>query len=430
MDPQELIAIIESDIKMVVLLKESLIYLHDPETKDNLPETFFETAIELVQEVSLNHSNLQAQEMAFTQALKQESGNVELEQIEKTFSEWLVIVNEDLFEAIIDLLENNFKFDHFSLKIIIDYILIIEYNNIKTFQKLFGLLISNGQFIPMETFGVGMYILERYGFINLNPDIHPGYAYSEIADIQHEVIECPHCKVEGEPFLTEYSYLTKTFDNPHTPLKLWMRCNNCNNSYSRYLASQFSNISNETVLLKPQEINEKSNDVNSNDISYYNEVFDKIKTLNSNNSLLNIGVDTNTMTSVALDKGYSVENVEIDDQSLLVNYDFLSISTEKKYNVVIINDFFEKNLYTIESILKIRNLLLDDAILWISTTNSQSVYENLQDDDYLIWKEPLHCNCFSRSGFIKILNICGLEVIEYKDKGHKKGYMEFFVKKR
>lgn len=435
MNDKDLLSLIINEMKMTVSAHDAIYYITNEFIDSKLVEEFIENSITLIKLISLNHSNIEKEELELLQGLESSATNVSL-----LFKKWLVVVNNDLFEAIFSLIRNSYDFSADEMKSIIEYILLIRYNDVIKFQRLFGFLTSAGHLLPMETFGIGMYMLEIYGFLKTNSKLHPNYKYDPKTDIQHEFRECTICGCnQTTPQITVYSFVSQNFSKPEMPFKLYLRCENCGNCFSKYSSSQRfkRNVENKFIIPINEKVSLQSFDMRK--LSYVSEVLSKVKKLNCNKEFLNIGVGKGEILATALEYGYNVEAVEIlEDKAQKVadilqipinNCEFIEFETDKQYSTIFIEYFLEFEFNIDKIFRKIHHLLEDDGVLWISTPNYNSAFSRLTRERCELWKNPLNLTLFDKCGLEKILQQHGFKAVDYNISRSNNGYMEMLVQK-
>lgn len=433
---KDLITIILNSMEVVIPLKDAVDYLTKEILDLDIQKNFIENSITLVNEISKSHSNIKSQKDDLIKAIEEASTD-----IGTCFENWIDVVNSDFFESIIILVDNKYLFESNELKAIIDYIIFIKYDDFDTFDKLFRVLTSRGHILPMETFGIGMYILERHGNIRYDPEKHQEYLYSKVDDVQHEFTVCTVCGSQGVPHMTGYSLKMNNFKKPHLPFKLFMKCPKCDNCYSRYISSL--NFTQESKISLFNPVNRSNVFVTGKSfdkLHYISTVLKDINKINSKKEFLNIGIGIGEFLSTGLELGYEVDAVErleplaqnISNLLEIPIYggDITKFDIIKKYPVIILNNVLERVNSPKAVLEKIYELLDNDGVLWLSAFNYKSAFSRLTKEKCDIWINHLNITLFSKDGLELLLDNCGFKVIEYTLSPINYGYMELMIQKK
>lgn len=435
MNATDLCKVILNNLEMIIPLNDAIDSLTNEIIQLDIQKSFIENSVVLISTISQNHSNIQKQEQDLIDAIETASKD-----IKPLYKGWLDAVHSDIFEGITELVKIGYKFEPSDLKCLIDYIIYIKYDDVNVFTELFVFLTSLGHILPMETFGIGMYILERHGNISHDPEIHPNYVYNPQNDIQHKFDKCIVCGGEGVPYKTGYSFKMHNFGNPHLPFRLFMKCEKCNNCYSQYVSTASFTQSNDVILANPQPNNNVIVTGDSfNKLNYLYKILNKISKINNKKEFLNIGIGVGEFLAVGLELGYEVTGVaktsglaqNISNMLEIPIYggDVTKFNLNKTYPIIILDNYIEKVCNPKEVLLKINDLLDDDGVLWLSTINTQSAYLRLTKENSNIWFNHLNVTLFCKEGLEMLLNECGFEVIEYEISKINYGFMELVMKK-
>lgn len=433
---KELSRLILDNMEMVIPLKDAMDCLTKEILDLDIQKEFIETSVTLITKISQSHSSIKQQENELVYAVESASTN-----ITTCFESWISIVNSDFFEGIGIIVDNGYVFETLELKAIIDYIIFIKYDNFDTFTKLFRVLTSLGHILPMETFGIGMYILERYGNISYDPEINPSYIYSKQNDTQHEFTECTVCGSKGVPYMTGRSLNLNNFSNPHLPFKLFMKCPKCDNCYSRYISSLTFNNEPQITLLNPEKRSNIFVTGNSFEkLHYLSTVLNKINKINSKKEFLNVGIGVGEFLATGLELGYKVDAVErllpmAQNISSLLEIsiyggDIVKFDIIKKYPIIILSNVIEKVNSPKDVLMKLYDLLDDDGVLWLSALNYKSAFSRLTKENCDIWNNHLNITLFSKEGLELLLDNCGFKVVEYGLSPINFGCMELLIQKK
>lgn len=262
------------------------------------------------------------------------------------------------------------------------------------------------------------------------------YRYEGAAAEEHITDECPFCGSGGEEMIPYYCspQVLKLNNNPvFPPAKLWMKCGRCGNYFTYNFPKE--NIG----TINGHYTNEKSNIILENkfSLSLYNQIFQQFKSLTSGKEYLEIGVGTGEMLAVALEFGYHVDAVEICREDcerissvLDVNIrwcDMNEYETDKRYDVIVMGDVLEHVLHPVEVLNKVKHMLADDGVLWISTPNYNCAYARMQRFAHCMWHELNHYTYVSYETLAELMKKMQLEIVRYDISTRYIGSMELFV---
>ena len=262
------------------------------------------------------------------------------------------------------------------------------------------------------------------------------YRYEGKAAEEHITDECPFCGSRGGDIIPYYCspQVLKLNDKPvFPPAKLWMKCGRCGNYFTYNFPKE--NIG----TINGHYTNEKSNIILENkfSLSLYNQIFQQFKSLTSGKEYLEIGVGTGEMLAVALEFGYHVDAVEICREDcerissvLDVNIrwcDMNEYETDKRYDVIVMGDVLEHVLHPVEVLNKVKHMLADDGVLWISTPNYNCAYARMQRFAHCMWHELNHYTYVSYETLAELMKKMQLEIVRYDISTRYIGSMELFV---
>ena len=275
---------------------------------------------------------------------------------------------------------------------------------------------------------------------------HKGPSFFKLGDRiyepspQHTLEKCPVCGGEGETFFTASSYLMLHYSSPFEPAKTWMKCQKCQNLFTKYYPKSFyftEEIKQE--LLQPRSDQDYITEERSNYISHWSAFLKHIRQYQPQKKVLEIGIGTGDFIACALEMGYEVQCVELireEAQKIadilgipIWNCDFLRFETSEKFPLITMGDVIEHVTSPKDCLLKAYRLLEDDGILWVSTPNYQGSFTRLRKFSDAMWKEPYHVSWFSREGLEKLAEDCGFEVLDYAISSHYNGSMELTLRK-
>ncbi len=103
---------------------------------------------------------------------------------------------------------------------------------------------------------------------------------------------------------------------------------------------------------------------------------------------------------------------------------FTTHHTENRYDVICMGDVLEHIGDPVSAIGKVRTLLNDKGLFWISTPNFESSFSVIMKDKDSMKRVCEHLNYFSFKSLKKTLGQQGFEVIDYNVSAHYSGSME------
>ena len=285
------------------------------------------------------------------------------------------------------------------------------------------------------------------GIVEKNPAIfmrggmpHPDYMYKPSAQRTFE--KCPICGGIGEPYHCAFSYRITNYDYPFQPFKLWMKCGSCKNLYSEQFPEEFLALSTHQKEIVPGEGHEAavSNISNARPLTIWSDILNKLRRYTDKKALLEVGIGSGELLSVALEMGYEPNAVEIVEESAqrvsdilgipIHCGDFLNFKPDKTFPIIIMGDVIEHVTNPEAALKSACSLLDDDGVLWLSTPNYESSFTRLKKFTDPMWLEPYHITYFNYSGLEALLEKCGFQVREYSVSSRYNGSMELIITKK
>ena len=270
-------------------------------------------------------------------------------------------------------------------------------------------------------------------------DYLKGYVYRPGAHPQTEITACPICGGKGTPFHAACSCLINSFDPMFLPGKLWMRCGQCGNLYSKYFPTEFLQMGSVPKVLQPDPTVMKVREVSSSSLRIWCDILNRIRNYTSGNTLLEVGVGQGHLIAVAQEMGYEVTAVEILESEArqtadllglpVICGDFLHLEENLKVDIITMGDVIEHLQRPVDGLKKAHRLLKDGGILWLSTPNFESAFSRMTKVDDPMWREPYHITYFSRSGLLKQLEWVGFQLLDYRVSNRYNGSMELLLNK-
>lgn len=294
--------------------------------------------------------------------------------------------------------------------------------------------------LPYDSFAYSMKMVEEFPRCLIKGS-HPEYVYQPSE--QHTFEQCPICGGNGTPFFRAFTYNIANFCYPHLPFKLWMKCSACGNMYAWKQPRAWLAMSDTSETVYPRQGYEHfsaTQEKGAHDTHIWGKVLRTVSQYTEGNNLLEIGVGTGAQLATALELGFNVSGVEIDDKVArkvadMLNIpiwrgDFLKFSSEELYSVVIMGDVIEHIIDPQQALRNVYNILADDGVLWLSTPNFDSGYSRMMKFNDFMWCVQNHVTYFSYDGFKKLAKDCGFVVREYNVSERYAGSMELILTKK
>lgn len=262
------------------------------------------------------------------------------------------------------------------------------------------------------------------------PGLHP----------QTEFKACPICGGEGVPYHAALSGRMNNFDAMFLPAKLWMRCQNCGNLYTRYFPTEFLQLGAKPKVLYPTPNRMVIREVKSSSLRIWADILNKIRSHTRGTSLLEVGVGQGHLIAVAREMGYDVTAVELLESEAqetadllgvpVICGDFLHIQQEQQVDIITMGDVIEHLQRPMDGLKKAWELLKEGGVLWLSTPNFESSFTRMMKVFDAMWCEPYHITYFSREGLLRLLDQVGFELLEYTVSNRYNGSMELLLRKK
>lgn len=246
---------------------------------------------------------------------------------------------------------------------------------------------------------------------------------------------CPFCNSEEyEDVYCAPQVIRLNNKKGFSPVKLWKKCKVCENIYSyNFPVSEVENINGHYTVNKENETLK-----HNFSLSLYNDIFKRISKLTKGKNYLEIGIGTGEMLAVALEFGFEVHAVEICKEDAervaaaldvhITCCDIVDYQTEDQYDVIVMGDVLEHVTNPFTVLEKVKQIMTNDSVLWISTPNYNSSYAKMEKFNHCMWYELNHYTYMSKESLEKILNQLGLEIIEYDMSTRYIGSMELCIK--
>ncbi len=311
---------------------------------------------------------------------------------------------------------------------------------LQTYQLLFTACEKSALSAPLESFQYTMRLFEEQpGLLSGKDSYHPGYVYRPSEQVTFE--KCPICGGEGKPFYRVLAYRMSDFSYPDLPVKLWLRCDRCEDLYTwkfpvGYLTScgqpgvRYPRAEKYLTAMQP---------TSGGSLAVWSDILAKLHGYTKGNTLLEVGIGHGELLAVALEMGYDVSAVEINENcaqdvadTLAIPIwagDFLNYEAGRKFHVITMGDVIEHVTCPKDALRKVYEILEDDGVLWLSTPNYESSFSRMLKYKDPMWMEPHHVSYFSRRGLEALARECGFTVREYNVSKRYNGSMELVLTK-
>ncbi len=110
--------------------------------------------------------------------------------------------------------------------------------------------------------------------------------------------------------------------------------------------------------------------------------------------------------------------------------DIADYETDKQYDVIVMGDVLEHVTEPVRVLKKVKQMLKEQGVLWISTPNYNSAYARMERFSHCMWHALNHYTYVSFESLNQLLQDMGMEVIHYDMSTRYVGSMELFVKRR
>lgn len=350
------------------------------------------------------------------------------------FGEWLRVYFSNIATLLINVMNDSRDISSDCIKVLDEF---LNYQEIPNDTRaaaflLFADVVKNIE--PKLSYEYGIKAFE------LNPDVLKLCGLEKTMDIstvENKYYEsCPICGSSVvSPFKNISQFAVINGQKCFLPFKLWMKCSDCTNLFAyNFPVSEMGNINGHYTR------NSQKSFIQPNRPLYiYSDIFNSCNQFTKGKKYLEIGVGNGEMLATALEFGYDVSAIEIckedcENISAILDVDikwtdFLEADIEGKFDIIVMGDVLEHVSRPYDAILKARDLLSDDGVLWISTPNYESGFTRLMKDNDPMWNQLNHFTYFSYNGLVKILDRIGLKVVHYDVSNRYNGSMELYIKK-
>ncbi len=258
-----------------------------------------------------------------------------------------------------------------------------------------------------------------------NPS-HPSHPYVfKGLNEEDEFTDCPLCGKPGTSYWTYPLMEAADYSPAFNPIRLWMRCDDCNHLFARHFPKNL-----------PMG-DDESRAAGTHLFGYYSDLLSRLRQYTAGMTLFEVGIGGCECLLAAREIGYQCAGLDV-VPSLVRNArsqygldvescDFVAYETEQKWDVLIMGDVLEHVSDPVLAIKKAASMLKDDGVLWISTPNFECAFTCVVGHNDPMRKEPYHINYFSRTSLYLLLEKAGLVPVDYRISQHYNGSMEIIA---
>lgn len=272
-----------------------------------------------------------------------------------------------------------------------------------------------------------------YKTLDLQPDIckyilsenHPNHDYIYKGKDNDIALEsCPLCGKSGEPY---WCYFLLEVNSAHVqiynPVRTWIYCEDCHHLYAEEFPAQ------EVIKAEPNTAHKTEPGL----FSFYSEMLTRLGNIAQGNELLEIGVGGGECALAALEMGYNVFGLDISEGNVLQAqkygidaqvHDVMYFETDKKWDIIIMGDVIEHVGDPVACIEKVKGLLNENGVLWLSTPNFDGSFSRFAGHTDPMRREGSHKNYFSNFSLFKLLERFNFVPVDYRISKHYNGSME------
>lgn len=265
------------------------------------------------------------------------------------------------------------------------------------------------------------------------------YCYEGKAAEEELTKECPWCGAQGEDIVPYYcapQVMQLENNQSFPPAKLWMKCESCGNLF-------VYNFPKSSIGLINGHYTQKGRDdklENKFSLDHYNSIFNQFRKMTPGTEYLEIGTGTGEMLAVALEFGYHVKAIEIcrEDCERISSFfkgeveiqwcDISDYEADRQYDVIVMGDVLEHVIEPVRVLKKIKQMLKENGVLWISTPNYNSAYARMEKFSHCMWHALNHYTYVCFESLSKLLQDMEMQIIHYDMSTRYIGSMEIFVK--
>jgi len=326
--------------------------------------------------------------------------------------------------------------------------LLLKHKDYENASKIYSTLMDNSDTAPVACYRLAQIANETgdpvaaknlyYDAFKLKPDIcelvlpanhcNRTYKFPGIKDLP-AIETCHLCGKKGQPY---WCYIlpevASTFRIDFNPVRTWMYCDNCHHLYADEFPVQ-EVISSKNTYNPPMRTIMRF-------FPYYSEILTKLANFSQGNDLLEIGIGGCECSLVAQEMGFNVLGIDILESNVLQaqSYgidaevaDFMNVDFGKKWDVIILGDVLEHVSNPVLAIEKVRQLLNDNGVIWISTPTFDGATARMLGHNDPMRRETGHLSYFSRQSLFSLLNRFGLVPIDYRISSHYNGSVEIIA---
>lgn len=261
---------------------------------------------------------------------------------------------------------------------------------------------------------------------------HPlrGYVYAPVEEV--DITHCPLCGGAGVSHSAYNCVVNSDFNPRFSPLRLWRRCDACDHLFAAGYPVRMDEA------LKDHHLPMIPNPVRYAGISH---AISRLVPFVSDFSLLEIGPGAGEFGAVAQEMGFDVTGLELRRDwaaqiTAIFGYpvEVGNFSTwspgERRFGVVAMGDVLEHLADPTEALVKAREVLTADGVMWLSTPNFRSAHSLTVRTLDPMWRVAEHLNYFSRRSLAGLLDRLGFDLVSYGVSDYYRGSMEVVAKRR
>jgi 2-polyprenyl-3-methyl-5-hydroxy-6-metoxy-1,4-benzoquinol methylase len=265
--------------------------------------------------------------------------------------------------------------------------------------------------------------------LSILPEKHPNRGFKFTGKKDEEIqTGCPLCSKTGEAYWC-YCIMEMggAYAQAYNPIRVWIRCGDCHHLYAKEFPKT-KNISEDTVLVDSPPMPTRPHF-----FAAYSGILSRLAQFTPGNRLLEVGVGGSECALVAFEMGFDVFGIDIvagnirqaKKYGLSVEIaDFVKFKPNRMWDIIIMGDVIEHVSDPMAALKKVRELLADGGVVWISTPNYEAAFAKVAGHNDPMRREPSHKNYFSRNSLFKLLETHGFAPVDYRVSAHYNGSME------
>ncbi len=209
-----------------------------------------------------------------------------------------------------------------------------------------------------------------------------------------------------------------------------VRCNECGHVYVNprlRFSTLFKMYNSDEISSSKDHIRTRKEDIQT--FKSRLKFIEEYLHINNDIGLLDIGCATGSLLEIAEKKGWKAIGIDLNKSSIREcrkkNFDTVCSSFEdfvsnKKFDVIVMNDFIEHTENPKQALSKANFYLNEGGILFITTPDIGSLIAKLTRAKWLHLKPNEHLHYFTKKNIIRILNETGFKVLKIKSAKRKR----------